>query len=71
MAAAEDCGDYYRVPLDARSLNYGLFVEEGTRGMDEIADYASHNTTQLAVEQVAELLVELSEMQQVLAEVRR
>ena len=31
MAEAEDCGDYYRVPLDARSLNYGLYVEEGSR----------------------------------------
>ena len=70
-AQAEDCGDYYRVPLDARSLNYGLFVEQGSEHVEEITDYTSHNTTQLSVEQVAELLLTLPEMQQVLAEVGR
>ena len=70
-AQAEDCGDYYRVPLDARSLNYGLFVEEGNEHVEEITDYTSHNTTQLSVEQVAELLLTLPEMQQVLAGVGR
>ena len=71
MAAAEDCGDYYRVPLDARSLDYGLFVEEGEHTVEEVQDYTSHNTTRLTVEQVAELLQQLPEMQQMLAEVGR
>jgi UDP-glucose 4-epimerase len=62
MAQAQDCGDYYRVALDARSLNYGMFVEEGNEGIDEIADYTSHNTNRLTVEQVAELVASLPEM---------
>ncbi len=71
MAEAEDCGDYYRVPLDGRSLNYGMYVEEGTAAVGEVADYTSHNTTQLTVEQVAEILERLPEMQKVLAEARQ
>lgn len=63
MAKAEDCGDYYRVGLDARSLNYGIFVDEGRKSWDDIESYTSHNTTRLSVDQVAELLVELPEMQ--------
>jgi hypothetical protein len=57
MAEAEDCGDYYRVPLDGRSLNYGMYVEQGTEGIDEITDHTSHNTRRLTVEEVAEILV--------------
>ena len=71
MAAAEDCGDYYRVPLDARSLDYGLFTDEGEHDVELVQDYTSHNTTQLSVDQVAELVEQLPEMRKVLAEVRR
>ena len=62
MAEAEDCGEYYRVPLDARSLDYGMFVEEGGHQVEHKHDYTSHNTNQLSVEEVAELLTDLPEM---------
>jgi UDP-glucose 4-epimerase len=71
MAAAQDHGDYYRVPLDARSLDYGLFVEHGEQSVEHVHDYTSHNTARLGVEQVAEMVEQLPEMQQVLAEARR
>ena len=71
MAKAEDRGDYYRVPLDARSLDYGLFVEDGEQEPVELTDYTSHNTTRLSVEQTAEIITQLPAMQKVLAEVRR
>ena len=32
MVKAGDEGDYFRVPLDARSLQYELYYEEGDRG---------------------------------------
>ncbi len=69
MAQAEDCGEYYRVPLDARSLDYGLFVEEGGHSVEFKQDYTSHNTERLSVEQVAELLSGLPEMREALAKV--
>lgn len=71
MATAEDLGDYFRVPLDARSLNYGLFVEEGSPEIDRSADYTSHNTKRLSVDEICEVLLELPEIQQVRAELSR
>lgn len=61
-AKSEDRGDYYRVPLDARGLEYELFFEEGTGEDIEIEDYNSHNTEQLEIEQVKDLLLTLPEI---------
>ena len=69
MAQAQDCGEYYRVPLDARSLDYGMFVEEGGHGVETEIDYTSHNTQRLSVEEVAELVAGLPEMREALARV--
>ena len=71
MSKAEDRGDYYRVPLDARSLDYGLYVEEGEEEAPELDDYTSHNTTRLTVEQTASIIEKLPTMQELLAEARR
>jgi UDP-glucose 4-epimerase len=62
MVKAQDCGDYYRVPLDARSLDYGLYTEEGDETVDEFQDYTSHNTKRLTVEETADLVRELPEI---------
>lgn len=59
MASAEDLGDYYRVPPDARDLNYAKYVEQGERRITLAADYNSHNTQQLDVEGMKALLLKL------------
>lgn len=59
MAAAEDLGEYFRVPPDLRDLNYGKFVEEGERKISEAEDYNSHNTTRLDKQGMQELLMKL------------
>lgn len=59
---AEDHGEYFRVPLDARSLNYGLYFDEGDRKESLIDDYTSHNTRQLDRDGVANLLREVPEV---------
>jgi UDP-N-acetylglucosamine 4,6-dehydratase len=59
MVAAEDLGDYYRVPPDLRDLNYGKFVEQGEIKISEATDYNSHNTTRLNVDGMRELLMKL------------
>jgi len=61
MASAEDRGPYYRVPLDTRSLDYGLYFEEGDRHRADIDDYTSHNTQRLGVDAVSKLLKSLPE----------
>lgn len=63
MAAAEDLGDYYRVPPDLRDLNYGKFVEQGQKNISVAEDYNSHNTTRLDVEGMTRLLLKLPFMQ--------
>lgn len=63
MAAAEDLGDYYRVPPDLRDLNYGKFIEQGELRISEASDYNSHNTTRLDVKGTQDLLMKLRFMQ--------
>lgn len=60
MVAAEDMGDYFRIPPDLRDLNYGKFVEHGDKRITEVADYNSHNTERLDVEGMKTLLLKLS-----------
>jgi UDP-glucose 4-epimerase len=63
MAAAEDLGDYFRIPPDLRDLNYGKFVEEGETKISEAIDYNSHNTTRLDKAGMQELLMKLDFVQ--------
>jgi UDP-glucose 4-epimerase len=55
LARAEDQGDYFRVPVDARDLNYGEYFDEGEPS-EPADDYHSHNTERLDVEGVVDLL---------------
>jgi UDP-glucose 4-epimerase len=57
--AAEDLGDYYRVPPDLRDLNYGKYFEQGEIEISEATEYTSHNTTRLDVEGMGALLMKL------------
>ncbi len=66
MACAEDLGNYYRVPPDGRDLNYAKFVDQGQQRLTQTAhgeDYNSHNTQQLDVAAMQQLLLRLEGMQ--------
>jgi UDP-N-acetylglucosamine 4,6-dehydratase/5-epimerase len=63
MAKAEDRGGYFRVPLDTRTLDYGVFFDEGANRPAAHDSYTSHNTTRLDVEGVKQLLLQLPEIQ--------
>jgi UDP-N-acetylglucosamine 4,6-dehydratase len=65
MAGAEDLGRYFRVPPDARDLNYAKFFEHGERRISQAEEYTSHNTQQLDVAGVKALLSALEFMQRV------
>ena len=60
MLAAQDMGNYYRIPPDLRDLNYSKFVEEGDSGITTIEDYNSRNTNRLDVEGMKTLLRKLT-----------
>ena len=60
MVAAEDLGDYFRVPPDLRDLNYGKFVESGEMRISQAMDYNSHNTSRIKVKGMKDLLLKLT-----------
>jgi UDP-glucose 4-epimerase len=60
---AIDQGDYFRVPLDARSLDYQIYFEKGQESANVGESYNSHNTEQLEVDQVVDLIQNLPEFQ--------
>jgi len=60
MVAAEDLGDYFRVPPDLRDLNYGKFVESGEMRISQAMDYNSHNTSRIKVKAMKDLLLKLT-----------
>jgi UDP-glucose 4-epimerase len=62
-ATSSDEGEYFRVPLDTRSLDYSLYYDEGEKRDGELEAYTSHNTTRLDVEGVKQLLLKLPEVQ--------
>lgn len=64
MARADDLGGYYRIPADARDLNYSKFTTVGESRISESDDYTSHNTRRLNVDQVVEVLEKLDYVKQ-------
>lgn len=66
MAAAQDLGNYFRVPPDLRDLNYGKYVEQGEIKLSEATDYNSNNTVQLDTEGMKSLLIKLNYMQSIM-----
>ncbi len=59
MANAEDMGNYYRIPLDIRGLNYSCYFTEGKTKISSQEDYNSHNTHRLGEDDLIELLLKL------------
>lgn len=64
MAKADDMGQYYRIPVDNRDLNYAKYFVEGETIIASLDDYTSHNTTRLDVEGVKNLLRKLDFIQE-------
>jgi UDP-N-acetylglucosamine 4,6-dehydratase len=62
LARAQDFGDFLRVPIDSRDLNYSLYFEEGDKTTDHRTDYTSDNATRLAVPEIMSLLASLPEV---------
>jgi len=64
MVAAEDMGEYYRIPADTRDLNYSRYFEEGEEVVTQADEYHSHNTKQLSEVELKEMLSNLREIQE-------
>ncbi len=62
LRRSEDMGDYFRVRMDGRDLNYNKYFTEGDKKEALLDDYTSHNTGRLNVKQVKALLLSLPEV---------
>jgi UDP-glucose 4-epimerase len=65
---AENMGDFLRIQMDDRDLNYSKYFTEGELMEAEIRDYDSDSTAQLTIPEVKELLLSLPEIQDELAQ---
>ncbi len=59
MIKAIDMGEYYRIPADNRDLNYEMYFSEGLEDVSKFEEYHSHNTQQLDVDGMKQLLLRL------------
>jgi len=64
MARVEDMDGYYRIPADNRDLNYAKYYSDGEEKISSLDDYTSHNTQQLNVAQIKNLLKKLDFIQE-------
>ncbi|MBL0325189.1 MAG: polysaccharide biosynthesis protein [Cytophagaceae bacterium] len=68
---SEDLGEYFRIPMDSRDLNYANFFSEGVEDISQIEDYHSHNTERLDIEGMKKLLLKLSFIQEDLSGLKK
>lgn len=58
-ATAIDMGNFYRVPVDKRTLNYDKYIVNGNDNIDTLDEFNSKNTLQLNIDQISEKLKSL------------
>ena len=63
MTKAIDMGNYYKVPMDNRDLNYDNFYPNGDGKVRSFESYTSNNTEQLDVDGMVELLKKMGEIE--------
>ena len=62
LLRSEDMGDYLRLSMDDRDLNYNKYFIEGDKKVVQIEDYTSENTTRLTVKEIETLLLSQPEI---------
>lgn len=67
---AIDLGSYYKVPMDARDLNYELYFEQGSDKENTLTEFNSHNTKRLSIEQIKEKLLNTEYIQEQLKDMK-
>jgi len=63
LRKSQDMGEYYRVRMDDRDLNYAKYFTEGDDIPAALEDYTSHNTQRLTIPEVETLLLSLPDVQ--------
>jgi UDP-N-acetylglucosamine 4,6-dehydratase len=63
---AQESEEYFKVPLDTRTLDYEVYFEKGENRQSASESFNSHNTHQMNVDEVAVLLENNSEFKKLL-----
>ena len=66
MARVEDCGKFFRLPSDNRSLNYDKYFEKGKEINEQYKEYTSHNAKLLTVHEIKKILLGLDFFKKIL-----
>jgi UDP-glucose 4-epimerase len=64
---AEDQGEFFRIPIDDRGLNYQLYFDQGDESAYPSTEYHSHNAERLDERAVANILRQTAEIRAELA----
>ena len=62
LLRSEDMGDYLRVSIDDRDLNYNKYLNEGDIKIVKTEDYNSQNTDRMNISEVEEMLLSQPEI---------
>lgn len=63
MSKAEDLGNFYRIPIDNRDMNYNNFYPDGRGEVVVYTEYSSDKTNQMDEDGVIELLEKMGEVE--------
>lgn len=63
MSKAEDMGEFFRIPMDNRDMNYGKFYPEGSGEVIEYTPYSSDVTERLDSAGIIKLLKKMGEVE--------
>ena len=62
LLRSEDMGEYLRVSIDDRGLNYNKYLNEGDMKVISTEDYNSQNTVRMNVGEIEEMLLSQPEV---------
>ena len=62
LLRSEDMGDYLRLSMDDRDLNYNKYLSEGDKKVIQTEDYTSQNTTRLTIQEMEKMLLDQPEI---------
>jgi UDP-glucose 4-epimerase len=57
LLRSTDMGDYLRIGIDDRDLNYNKYLNEGDKKIIKSDDYNSQNTRRMTVDEIEKMLL--------------
>lgn len=65
---SEDMGNYFRIPMDERNLNYEKYFSDGNEDLSKVEPYTSSNTEMLGIPEIQEKLKSIDYVRRALEE---